>query len=134
MIHEEEPKRRNDARTLRRRLKIAFERLAELEGVRIRGRQKYWCCMNCGCHAAADEFKSCDLFVFYHDQDDEKIPHFGSVNLAYFSPKGRDDDIADLMDQHVLPVLRDCGLDITWNGSASKRPEVRVRPGSRVGR
>ena len=130
----EREKARSQSRTLRRRLGVAFGLLEKNPDVKIGARRKYWCCLGCGTSAAADEYKKCDLFLFYHEQDDESMSYHGDVHLAFFSPNGRFNQktVVEAMKEHVLPALERCGLAVDWDGESNRRPRISVIPGRRV--
>jgi hypothetical protein len=69
--------------------------------------QNWKCCQSCGC-AAIPSYQ--DKFVFYHEQDAERMEERDSVYLTW-SGDGR----------LIRDTFRKAGFKVEWDGSEDKR-------------
>ena len=97
----------------------AFE---ELNGAGVIARQNFSCCMNCGSseiHDERDDSREWRGYVFFHEQDTDRLLESGSVYLAYgaFEPV----DLHQLVETDILPVLARHGLQPGWDGDLDTR-------------
>jgi hypothetical protein len=95
----------------------------ELEEAGILARQDFACCMNCGASEIFDERDDSRRwrgYVFYHEQDTDRLLEGGPLLLAYggFSV---DVDLRELVDKEIMPVLSRHGLAPEWGGSVETR-------------
>lgn len=73
--------------------------------------ENFWCCQTCGCASVPKKFAK--KYVFYHEQDADRIPEEHSVYLAW---DGQADEIRD--------VFQTLGLQVEHDGSKSTRIRV----------
>ncbi|HZM75334.1 MAG TPA: hypothetical protein VFC19_06385 [Candidatus Limnocylindrales bacterium] len=100
----------------------AFE---ELEEAGIVARQNFACCMNCGSSEIFDErddSREWRGYVFFHEQDTDRLIENGSVYLAYgaFSQT----DLPQMVETDILPALIRHGLRPDWDGDVNTRIRV----------
>lgn len=100
----------------------AFGRLEE-QG--LIARSNYLCCMNCGCHAIAEEAK--DLpektgYVFWHEQDQEAAERPGmGLHLRYGSTKDDStDEEAVEVGRKIVAALEAEQIDVEWDENPMK--------------
>lgn len=75
-------------------------------------KQSFWCCQTCGVAAVPDEVTD---YVFYHQQDAERLIEEGHVCLCW---GGNGEEIAR--------VFRDVGLEVEWDGSKERRIQLNM--------
>lgn len=98
----------------------AFE---ELEEAGVVARQDFACCMNCGSSEIFDErddSRDWHGYVFFHQQDTDRLIEGGQLYLAYgrFSSQI---DLHELVDKQILPVLTSHDLSPEWDGDLDTR-------------
>lgn len=119
------------------RLDAAFE---QLNAMGIMARHHWWCCGNCGAAAMPAEVERLDGkwegkpiigYTFYHVQGTESAADGYGLCLSYGSTEpaasaaayeAQSVRIAEL----VRDTLRKHGLEIVWDGTYSKRLNVRI--------
>lgn len=106
------------------RLDSAFEEL-ELNGIVCR--QNFTCCQTCG-HAeiweeieqAKQEGLAVSGYVFFHQQDTERVLEEERLFLAYGSVDNTDEATLNVA-KTVFALLSERGFKLDWNGSLDKR-------------
>lgn len=116
---------------------------AELATVGVIARENFTCCGTCGSDEIWDErddSRTWRGYIFYHEQDAERIPEDRETYLGYgafldahipedewnaLSEKARDKKYArivtDLMTNDVFPILEKHGVKVTWDGDLGTR-------------
>ena len=112
----------------------------------VAAEQAFSCCNNCGFHeihevAAGPQWAG---FVFFHMQDAERLIETGETYLSYgmfwrhYRTREESDAMSgtekdayykeqtlDLMRRVVVPVLREHGMEVDWDGDLDVRVLVR---------
>lgn len=113
-------------------LSRAFKNLRKL-GYEVR--RNYKCCSSCAGAALANEIEvrldggadreAIKGVVFYHSQDASSLRaegqchlSFGSVHTAKYGDVGL---ATDAVGRAVVKALRECGVEVEWNGKATSR-------------
>src|SRR5262249_15285426 len=111
------------------RLDAAF---AELERDGVVCRQNFSCCGNCGCAeigAEMEEVRSAGRgvlgYAFYHMQDTESAAEGYGLCLNYGATEGGEGP-AVRIGRQIVAVLNRHGLRTEWDGSWSKRIQIRM--------
>jgi hypothetical protein len=123
-------------------LTLAF---AELNQIGVLARENFACCGTCAAaeiHDERDESRHWHGYLWYHQQDTESLiaSDDGSVYLGYgaYPPEDFDEaayealreherraayqaDLERMLDDLVFPVLREHGMQVTWNRKQSTR-------------
>jgi len=102
------------------------EAFATLDRRGIVARQNFTCCQTCG-HAEinfeideASKHRPIRGYVFFHEQDVERVVASGFLYLAYGSVSGKSKDSVRI-GQEIVNALRNAGLQVQWNGKIEKR-------------
>ncbi|MDR2955829.1 MAG: hypothetical protein LBV43_12180 [Prevotella sp.] len=64
-------------------------------------------------------------YCYYHGQDLERVIETGTLCLGFYGEKEKNDKEAIIIGNKVVSELRDAGFEIEWNGTASKRIEIK---------
>ncbi|WP_128772344.1 DUF6891 domain-containing protein [Actinomyces oricola] len=118
----------------------------ELNSKRIIARQNLGCCLNCALdevHAIAAGDPSWAGFVFFHQQDAERLVESGACELGfgvfrpyYLTDAQRDamtsaeldafldERAAELTSTLIIPILRSHGLGVEWDGDPDRRISI----------
>lgn len=89
----------------------------------IVARSNFMCCQTCG-HAkiARDLPKGKVGYVFWHQQDEERLRESGTVCLAYGGRDGSGEGLR--VGRLITEAFRLHGFEVNWDGSVSTRPEI----------
>lgn len=93
----------------------------------ILARSNFWCCQSCGCADLQDRFEKAPEdkkpagYMFWHDQDDQRIESNESVMLCYggFGPFE-----SRTIGRKVVSILEENGFTCNWDGNDNTRIEV----------
>lgn len=105
------------------RLDRAFEKM---EASGVLARQNFTCCQTCGHAEIWEEIEQLKQeqevsgYVFYHQQDTERVVSEGTLYLAYGAVDGSDESSLKTAED-ACKHLRDSGFDVDWNGTVEKR-------------
>jgi hypothetical protein len=106
------------------RLDFAFLMLEEEHG--IVARQNFSCCQSDGRSEIWGEIREVQKrrpvegYVFYHEQDTEKVAQSGDLFLA-FGAVEEDKAAWQAVAQRAVAVLQEAGFTVEWNGSTETR-------------
>jgi hypothetical protein len=64
-------------------------------------------------------------YCYYHGQDLERVIETGTLSIGFYGEKEKNDKEAILIGNKVAAALKEAGFTIDWNGSASKRIEIK---------
>jgi len=110
------------------RLDAAF---SELDDRRIVARQNFWCCQSC---ALSHIWKEADGwpgdprgYVLYHQQATEHAAVEGDDLWLSYGSSDQQDDTVVVIANEVVAVLKDYGLDASWNGDRATKIRVVLR-------
>lgn len=105
------------------RLDAAF---AELEAAGIVCRQNWTCCQTCGLAEIGEEIEPGSRgYVFYHQQDTERVLEDGSLFLAYGACSDVKAEQLEVANE-IARIIRENGLTVEWDGSLEKRIMVKA--------
>lgn len=62
---------------------------------------------------------------YYHGQDLERVIKTGVLCLGFYGEKENNDKDAIAIGHKIVSVLTDAGFEVVWNGTASKRIEIK---------
>lgn len=105
------------------RLDEAFD---QLESDGIVARQNFTCCQTCGHSEIWEEVEQARQdrkvsgYVFFHQQDTERVCEEGMLYLAYGSTE-EDPNAAIGVADKICQVMKSNGFSIDWNGTLDKR-------------
>ncbi|MDU1892462.1 MAG: hypothetical protein E6767_17395 [Dysgonomonas sp.] len=63
-------------------------------------------------------------YCYYHGQDLERVIETGSLNIGFDGEKPKNDKEAIAIGNKVATALKEAGLNVKWDGTASKRIEL----------
>ncbi|GEM_PF-405764 len=115
------------------RLDNAF---AALDRAGILTRQNFTCCNNCGYAEIWDPIAEAEArgqqlegFAFYHRQDAEGVSSAegpGLLHLSFGAVDSDEDDDAERVGRTISSALSEQGLEMVWDGKASRRIGVKL--------
>jgi hypothetical protein len=91
--------------------------------IRARGyeaHEKFWCCQSCGCAALPEGTKN---YVFYHEQDEERIREAEKRGLRPDTHLAWGGD-----GEEIRKAFLEAGLAVTWGGDENTRILVSLPP------
>lgn len=83
----------------------------------LAARANFMCCMSCGIAEMEKKYEGKkEGFVFWYRQGEDDIRELGRVHLC-LGCFGSFDEVRDeKVGREVVPVLREAGLNVIWNG------------------
>lgn len=64
-------------------------------------------------------------YCYYHGQDLERVIKTGTLCIGFYGEKEKNDKEAIIIGHKIVKLLEEQGFNIEWDGSASKRIEIK---------
>lgn len=64
-------------------------------------------------------------YCYYHGQDLERVIESGTLSIGFYGEKEKNDKEAIVIGHKIVNLLKEKGFSVSWDGSASKRIEIK---------